>query len=163
MEEREEALPWIGSQWLRIQGELFRLTVIKEINGKAMRRTIPDPKARTESDNHIACEHETNGISQVAGGSADWGSHIWKTSGPSHVQLDMNIPYSMHLHPLLGTCSALTRVWGMAEIAHQRPSTHREWDRHAALDGTSTHGYQRAAERNEPGLHLATWVAVSEK
>lgn len=118
--------------------------VIKETKGEAMKRTIPGPMARTNSDNHIAWEHETSGISWVAG-------EIWTANGPSQVQLDMSKPYSK-APPLRGTCSALTRVWGMAETAHQSPSTYWEWDIHTQIP----------AERNECGLHLAIWVAVSE-
>lgn len=86
-----EAHPWIGSPWLQTQGELFRLTVIKETNGKSTRRPIPDPKARMKSDNPTGCEHETSRVSNKAAGSTDGGSHVWKTAGPCLVQLNMSI------------------------------------------------------------------------
>lgn len=39
----------------------------KEINGKSLRRTIPDPKARMKPDNPIDCEHDQQDLKQAAG------------------------------------------------------------------------------------------------
>lgn len=72
--------------------------VIKEINGKSMKRILPDPKARMKSDDPTGCEHETSTISYTVAGSTAWGDHVWEILGPCLVQLDVSIPYSMHLH-----------------------------------------------------------------
>lgn len=71
--------------------------MIKEMNGKFMRGTVQDPKARIKSSNPMGCEYETNRISNKAAENTDWGDTFGK-QWPCLVQWNASIHSSMHSH-----------------------------------------------------------------
>ena len=81
--------------------------VTKEVNGKFLRRTIQDPKARMKSDNPPGCEHDQQDLKQAAGSRLERPLLENSRAFSWSVEHECALEYAP---PLLGTRRALSGV-----------------------------------------------------